>query len=266
MAGIWDSQLKEGYSYILEDAVLDEESKNLILKTRSNFVVSVTEQHKAEYLLKEADRSLNNVDFIFEYEKMVQREEEYLPLFVEKLLEENYSEYSYLLKTCNLCSSSFSGKEIKLSVVGDIIAKLLNEKMVPILKREIKKNFSMEPEISFENHKDRYEEAVSKIKVYDKISKVPLSNYGWTKKTFAHENSNGGMNLLFGKNFSGKAVELDNIQPDMKSVIIEGKIFKIVGDEKPKKDGGTFVLMLIFITDGKSSFGISKNMDPKEWK
>ena len=132
MAGIWDSQLKEGYSYILEDAVLDEESKNLILKTRSNFVVSVTEQHKAEYLLKEADRSLNNVDFIFEYEKMVQREEEYLPLFVEKLLEENYSEYSYLLKTCNLCSSSFSGKEIKLSVVGDIIAKLLNEKMVPI--------------------------------------------------------------------------------------------------------------------------------------
>ena len=60
MAGIWDSQLKEGYSYILEDAVLDEESKNLILKTRSNFVVSVTEQHKAEYLLKEADRSLNN--------------------------------------------------------------------------------------------------------------------------------------------------------------------------------------------------------------
>lgn len=266
MAGIWDSQLKEGYSYILEDAVLDEESKNLILKTRSNFVVSVTEQHKAEYLLKEADRSLNNVDFIFEYEKMVQREEEYLPLFVEKLLEENYSEYSYLLKTCNLCSSSFSGKEIKLSVVGDIIAKLLNEKMVPILKREIKKNFSMEPEISFENHKDRYEEAVSKIKVYDKISKVPLSNYGWTKKTFAHENSNGGMNLLFGKNFSGKAVELDNIQPDMKSVIIEGKIFKIVGDEKPKKDGGTFVPMLILITDGKSSFGISKNMDPKEWK
>ncbi len=149
---------KENCRYAVNRAVIQKESRRLVVEIETNFIFPYGDTIKMKELLKTQFPDLAGVDFKFTYENVLHSEEEVVRLAVPHMIEEINGEYAHLTKTIFTDQVSLGEDRVEIMALGAVAVRELNERTADLFSRILKRDFGMDRKVVFRNNQDSYVE------------------------------------------------------------------------------------------------------------
>lgn len=281
---------RENGELSIKDAAVAKDGKSLSITLGLNFVVPY-ESHEA--VCSTVMEKINSADGMggiekvclkYEYEELVQPEEDAIRLFVEHMIIRANGDYAHITRTIMPERTEVSDDEIKIYAVGQMAADNLNKDVAPLFGIMLKELPVRQRKIVFLNNEETWQKTRESLKEKDRkeleesARKHAEAEKKQPEKPAAQSGEGGGQqkwngyrrkpkedpvegNKIMGRPITGQATPFSELDVEKGNAVVEGVLFE--KEERTIKSGSKLVKLLI--TDGRSSICLKTFATEKKW-
>ncbi|WP_312353523.1 hypothetical protein, partial [Aminipila sp.] len=254
------SHPRECYKFSLGRAQMSQESATLSIDIGLNFVMPFEDTEKIRAVVINQIKGLKDVKLNFEYQDMIQTPEEIITFGIEHMIDEVNGEYASSTKTIFPEETVVEDSTVTVYALGAVVVKELNEKVSPLFKRILKRDFGFEVQVVFENHRDEYQKLADQKRTLEKLEEKQIleeqkraahlaasrpappssaNNSGGVSGEYGGNGGNNGNkwnkrrkeepvvgNRILGEPINTMPVKLSSVSQDSGQVTIEGILFR----------------------------------------
>ncbi|MCQ2550600.1 MAG: PolC-type DNA polymerase III [Clostridia bacterium] len=228
------------YVYQVESSYIDKDTRVLYINLVLNFVMPYMDVKRIKLDILNMIPDLEDVVFTFRYENMILTEEEiainYLPYLIAK-----YKEYSSLTKSIQLRQLTVYKGVIRVPVLGEVMANMLNERAALKYAHTFNETFNINFKFEFVNNETVFEKVTKEIEEEHEEIKVKTRS-----------------KVIFGKEINMNPIEVEDVLPDGRPVAIKGEIFRITFTQTKR---GSFIASIL-VTNHKSTIACKAFLQP----
>ena len=156
---------KDDYRLEIRDVLMKKSTGVLTVELALNFVIPVTSERKIKAIIASSIGEINDVEFNCRYMDMIQPPEEYLSLYLPRMIEKANGEFravtENIIVTGDRSDIEFDGSALYIKALGNVMVEKLNAIVAPIFQSYIKRDFSNQPEMEnikvvFVNDQERH--------------------------------------------------------------------------------------------------------------
>ncbi|MBE6034527.1 MAG: PolC-type DNA polymerase III [Clostridiales bacterium] len=289
------SHPRECYKFSLGRAQMSQESATLSIDIGLNFVMPFEDTEKIRAVVINQIKGLKDVKLNFQYQDMIQTPEEIITFSIEHMIDEVNGEYASSTKTIFPEETVVEDSTVTVYALGAVVVKELNEKVSPLFKRILKRDFGFEVQVVFENHRDEYQKLADQKRTLEKLEEKQIleeqkraahlaasrpaapssaNNSGGVSGEYGGNGGNNGNkwnkrrkeepvvgNRILGEPINTMPVKLSSVSQDSGQVTIEGILFR--KDNRTIKNEKKLVTLLI--TDKSTSLCIKAFTSENKW-
>jgi len=260
MKKIFDSYLKEKYSYETEKAVMSKKSGKLTLYVRLNFIVPWKELDDVKSQICQDIPGVRNVKFVFAYRDMAMDENEIMDLFIEYMINIANGKYKAVTKTIYPHEFRTGRDTLEIYALGQTAVRKLNEQVADMFSALLEKNFGIRKKVVFLNHEEAYEKTFYKM---NNMREETVSDVKMASKTAVSDSRQRKQSSrILGKEIKDEIVRMIDLSESSGEVAVEGVVF----EKNCRTVRNSKKLVTIFLSDGSSSVCAKLFTSEKKWK
>lgn len=271
MKNLFDSLLKENYTYEITGATLEKATGILDMNVKVNFVLPFDGLLGIKQAVCEAIPGARDVKFHFSYENLVPGEEEIIETFLDYMIAGVDEECGAFAKGIRRQDYQLEEGKLIIFVLGEKCAEVLNEKAAAQFSAMLEEKFSIRRQVIFVNHREEVEK--TRQEVFRCLQTVPMSVQQPAekekKKAYTGKNPERPpaekkvrVKRIMGRAPGNETIPMSGITEAGEGVVVEGEIFQI--EEKTVKSGRKLITLLF--SDGTTSMCGKFFSSEAKWK